>query len=176
MCEICNGKTIEKIIERDARVIAERGYIVEGVDSGREDTSWAYTVGLVDVAQHPELIVAGVEARFAMALVNHLAQWVLDGNRFHVGDEIELAGEDIATIGAVHAVQHELDTFAMWHRLHAAGVVHEPLQACQVVLPIVMFCASHAHTQPVLADPTTRLGPPGEHANRAARRRGKRSA
>jgi Domain of unknown function (DUF4262) len=175
MCEICNGMTHEELFEREAALIAEHGYIVRGVDGDADHESWAYSIGLVDIADHPELIVVGVETMFAMRFVRLLSEWVLDGDRLSVGDKIQIADQGVARIGAVHDIQYTLETFASWHALHERGAVEGLLEAVQVVLPSRMFCAVHAHQQPLLDDPHARVGQ-RVRVNRAARRRRRRSA
>ena len=174
MCEICDGMSHEELFEREAELIAEHGYIVRGVNGDGAHKSWAYSIGLVDIAEHPELIVVGVEAGFAMKLVQLLSEWVLDGDYFFVGDTIQLADQGIARIGSVHDIQYKLETFASWYALRALGAVHADLEALQIVLPSRLFCGTHAHQQPLLDNPHARVGEI-VYPNRAERRRRKRA-
>jgi hypothetical protein len=64
MCRMCEGFSLDDVLALDAARIAEYGFVVIGVE-GRDDDddhppAWAYTVGLLDAADHPEMIVAGV--------------------------------------------------------------------------------------------------------------------
>jgi hypothetical protein len=58
---VCEGFSFEDAILLDAAAIAEYGYIMQGVmgDPDEGIPPWVYTVGLLDVADHPEMIVAG---------------------------------------------------------------------------------------------------------------------
>jgi hypothetical protein len=115
-----------------------------------------YTVGLLDAADHPELIVAGVPPCTSGPVLQALAQSVLGGERYRVGETIAF-GSDVGQVGAVHEVQYELSTFNVWHNLQRSGAVRAAeLVARQIVLPGDML-AAHRSRQPLLADPEARL-------------------
>ena len=139
---MCEGFSLDDVLALDAAHIAEYGFINIGVDV-REPGGcpWAYTVGLLDRADHPELIVAGPSLETCGPILSTLAHAVLDdGERFEVGERIDLGRGD-AVIGAVHEIQYVLDTFNFWHNLADYGAVHSTaLEAVQVVLPPVFFC------------------------------------
>jgi len=168
---MCEGFSLDDVLALDAAHIAEYGFINIGVDVRAPDgCPWAYTVGLLDRADHPELIVAGPSLATCGPILSMLAHAVLDdGERFEVGDRIDLGRGD-AVIGEVHEIQYVLDTFNFWHNLADYGAVHSvALEAVQVVLPPAFFCAQHRFAQPRLADRYARVGRPA--ANRAERRR-----
>ena len=97
--------------------------------------SWVYTVGLLDAAAHPELIVAGLSVNEGASLLSMLARSVLGGERYQVGETID-SGRGIAHVGAVHEIQYELGTFNIWDQLRTIGVLRErELAAVQIVLP-----------------------------------------
>jgi hypothetical protein len=156
--------TIEEVLDLDAQHIATHGYLLQAVgDSADDPNGWVYSVGLVDVADHPELVITGAPSRTG-ALLSTLAEAVLDGDVFSVGDTI-VTPEGIARVGPVHNVQYDLDTFAHWHRLDEYGaIVALDLSAVQIVMP--------GHHGPTLSDPHARVGEP--MPNRATRRRRKR--
>ena len=58
MCRMCEGFSLEDVLALDAATIAEYGFMVVGVDapdrSEHDPPPWAYTVGLLDAADHPE--------------------------------------------------------------------------------------------------------------------------
>ena len=56
---MCEGFSLDDVLALDAAHIAEYGFINIGVDVEPPATPWAYTVGLLDAAGHPELIVVG---------------------------------------------------------------------------------------------------------------------
>jgi hypothetical protein len=128
-----------------------------------EHRPWVYTVGLVDVAAHPELIVAGVEPATSAYVLNSVVAHVLAGCAVDAGETLLLPGRRVE-IGAVHAVQYELDTFASWHELRRAGAFDGALTALQLFVDGAPF-------QPDLSDPAARVG---AFVNRSARRRRRR--
>jgi hypothetical protein len=163
MCDICNGFTIEEVIERDAARIAEHGFILQAVsESGRDDDprSWVYTVGLLDTIGHPEMIVAGADLEASGRVLSYLAHWAMDDDeRFEPGDAIEL-GPGVADVGAVHAVQYgrNLGTFDMWYTLKEARVISaRRLHAVQIFLPDAMCPFGERSWQPDLSDPAARV-------------------
>lgn len=169
MCEICDGKTYAEVNASQAARIEEHGYTLQPVGNSDDDpTGWVYTIGLLDVAQHPELIVAGVNARLGAALLVTLASAVLDGDCFRVGERIDF-GEGIARVGEVHPIQYKIDTFASWYRMQDYGAVRaEVLTAVQIVLPHFGFGAARSR-QPKLGRMHERVGvsaPASRHGRR----------
>jgi hypothetical protein len=161
---MCDGFSVDDVLALDAAHIAEYGFALQGVvGPGGEDDgvgSWVYTVGLLDAAEHPELIVAGASPNTSASVLSALAGAVLEGERFEVGDTIDLGGA-IARVGSVHEIQYELDTFATWHRLKDAGVLRaREVVAVQVTVPYELFPPAGPSSQPVLANPGARVGHP----------------
>jgi hypothetical protein len=136
---MCEGFSVDDVLALDAAHVTEYGCAIQGVvRPGGEDDGvgcWVYTVGLLDAAEHPEMIVAG----------------------FEVGDTIDLGGA-IARVGAVHEIQYELDTFNTWHGLKGAGVFRAPeLVAVQITMPPELCASGQRVSQPVLAAPGARV-------------------
>jgi len=174
VCRMCEGFSLDDCLALDAAHIAEYGFMVVGVGSGDGDerhAPWAYTVGLLDAADHPELIIAGASLHLAGAFLSGLARMVLDdGDRFEVGDEIDIE-PGILRFGAVNDIQYALDTFNWWHNLAEFGAVHTfALEAMQVVLTPDCFCEEHGFAQVLLANSAARVGGREPFRNRAARR------
>jgi hypothetical protein len=173
---MCEGFSLDDVLALDAAHIAEYGFINIGVDVREPDgCPWAYTVGLLDRADHPELIIAGPSLETCGPILAMVAHAVLDdGEHFEVGDRIDVGGGH-AVIGAVHEIQYVLDTFNFWHNLADYGAVHSAaLQAVQILLPPSFFCSAHRFAQPVLADRDARVG--RRPASPAVRRRRPRGA
>lgn len=162
MCRVCEGFTIDDVMALDAVRIAEVGYGIQGViaPSGDHDDgvgAWAYTVGLLDAAGHPEMIIAGVAPDLAASVLSVLAQSALEGERYLVGETIDLGGP-IARVGYVHDVQYELGTFSTWFRLIMAGVLREStLDAVQIILPVDGPPFGARSSQPLLSLPEERV-------------------
>jgi hypothetical protein len=133
-------------------------HCVSDPDVPDDPAGWVYTMGLLDRAGHPELVVAGVPVTTAAQVLGALGRAVLDGECFRVGETIDL-GPGIAEVAAVHPVHYELSTFNIWHELKAVGVLHSPeLTVQQIVAPGALCPFGDRSWQPLLADPGTRLG------------------
>ena len=164
MCDMCEGMSLDDIIERDAELIRKHGFTMVGVTANGDDPhdpiNWIYTVGLLDTAAHPELVIAGAPLSVGASLMSAFARAVLDGERFLVGDRIDLGGEfGDARVGAVDEIQYRLDTFNMWHNLQAADVLQtDKLEVVQVVLPAELCPFGEVSWQPDLSDPEVRIG------------------
>jgi hypothetical protein len=160
MCEMCGGFDRKDVLALVKARIAEHGFTMQGVsDPARLDdpTAWVYTIGLLDAAAHPEVIIAGADVTTASRVLGAVAEAVLDGERFLVGETIDL-GVGVAEVGAVHPVQYELDTFAVWHALRdAGGLATEELTAVQIVLPAALCPFGERSWQPLLAEREARV-------------------
>ena len=175
MCRMCEGFSLDDVLALDAASIAEYGFTIIAVgppvDSHDKSGTWAYTVGLLDAADHPELIVTGVSTEAAGMVSRALADEVLAGEQYCVGDTIRTP-RGVARVGPVHEIQYGLETLNMWHNLRRYGTLRTAeLEAVQIVLPSAFFCSVHRHAQPVLGDPTARVGRHERPPNRAERRR-----
>ena len=174
MCRICDGASLEEVLASDAARIDEHGYVMMGVEGDADGVvqPWVYTIGLLDLAVHPELIVVGAEIDTAAWLLRLVAEKVLDGARFRAGDTIALPPGN-ARLRDVHEVHYDNGTFNMWHELRAYGAFDAPeLTALQMMLPRSLFCPEHRDSQPLLSDP--RVCITGPRPNRAERRRRQR--
>lgn len=172
MCELCDGATYEEVLAREAELIRQYGFLVMTVEGV---PGWSYTIGLLDSADHPELIAVGGEEGPRARLVHGLATKTLDGEHFHAGDRIDLGESRIATVFMVHPIHFELEPFAMWQNLADIGAIHRHSpRAVQILLPDVLLDGA---TQPLLADPSARIGngPQPNRAQRRARQRHRRN-
>jgi hypothetical protein len=163
MCDMCDGATIEELIERDAAKIARHGYTLQAVTgNGRDDDprSWVYTMGLLDLIGHPEMIIAGADVRIAASVLVHLAEWAIEDDEwFAPEDVIELDAGD-ADVGAVHAVHYGRNrgTFNMWYTLKSAGILHtRRLEAVQIIVPSALSAFGERSWQPDLSRPDARV-------------------
>jgi hypothetical protein len=160
MCSICDGLSFDEVLDDRAELLARNGFALQGVvgPGGVEDPGcWVYTVGLLDRAAHPEMIIAGASLEPSASVLSALAQSVLGGERFLVGETIDLA-PGIARVGAVHPIQYELGTFNVWTQLqHRGDVRARELSAVQIVLPGELSPFGEASWQPVLADRGARV-------------------
>ena len=156
---MCEGFSIDDVVALGAAHIAEYGYGIQGVvgPDGADNGfgSWVYTVGLLDAAGHPELIIAGGFPDWSASVLSLLAGSTLAGERYLVDETIDLGDGGVARVGSVHEIQYELDTFNMWHNLKNAGVLHAPeLEAVQITVSDVFFPPGQQSLQPSPASPT----------------------
>lgn len=167
MCAICEGATEDEVRQHLAESIDWYGWSIQGVEAGPESWGWAYTVGLTERFNHPELVVASkLEFGAIGQLLNILGDEIQLGRRFRAGDRATVAGTDLAFV-AVHQRQFEHQVFDMWFDHYRAFSESSDLTALQVLLPSRYFCADH-DPQPRLDRPEDVLNRPG--GNRAARR------
>lgn len=80
-----------EVVQSFRRDIAEAGYSVAAVTGDRTGCDWAYSVGLHQSHDHPELIVVGLEAPLAGAIIEALADKVCAG--------VDLRGREHVAVG-----------------------------------------------------------------------------
>ena len=68
------------------------GHTVAAIVGDETGCDWAYSIGLTRSYGHPELIVVGLEAPFAGAIIEVLSRRVAEGERFIPGSSIVLDG------------------------------------------------------------------------------------
>ena len=157
MCEICDGRTFEDMLAGRAARVAEYGYALQGVEALGGAVGWVYTAGLMDSARHPELIMAGVPPDPAASILEAIAESILDGERYDTGERLRLPDGHALRLGAVHPVQYERDTFAIWFGLQRTGAVRSPELAAFQVVPGAGFPGPWRRAQPRLSNPRVRL-------------------
>jgi hypothetical protein len=117
------------------------------------------------------MVVVGGEQEHRAHFVHGLATSALDGEHYHAGDTIGLGDSGIARVGTVHPIHFELETFRMWQNLAEIGAIHRHRpRAVQILLPAALLGGA---PQPVLADPSARVGSrgPNRQQRRAQQRR-----
>jgi hypothetical protein len=101
------GNTLD-VITTCRQEVAHRGFAVIAMEGDRTGWDWAHTVGLHDRTGHPELVVVGLPASIAGALVEVVGEQVLDGLRLDDGDgltvepfrlRVEVVGRAVHDVG-----------------------------------------------------------------------------
>jgi hypothetical protein len=118
MCGTCDCEPIEVFVAGLGERIAKHGFTVVAVGTTDDSRGWAYTIGLVDNFDHPELVVAGVLRGKAGWIVAELAQQVISGRRFDDVDGPILLQECNIGIRPVHEKHAHGDLLAGWHWYH----------------------------------------------------------
>jgi Domain of unknown function (DUF4262) len=121
-------------------IVAEHGWAIQGVLASADDDPepgppFAYTVGLSSPRfDHPELVVIGLSAGPAQAILNDLGERVRGGQRLHAGKRIGglLRGGYEVELLAVDDAADERAPLSVANRLYGHG---GPVEALQVVLP-----------------------------------------
>lgn len=143
MCEMCDGKTESEVLLDLGQIIRRNGYVLQGIEGGHDGPSWVYTIGLVDLLDHPELIVVGPEAERAAAIITEAVALVEDGFPIGGGGVIRIGGVSFPAVD-VHPQQFQTSVFAMWHTYYeAAGSAPDQPRAIQLLCPPSLFCQRH---------------------------------
>jgi hypothetical protein len=112
MCDICNGMTHEESYQRTMRAIEQYGWAISGVEAG-SGLGWAYTIGLLEGFDHPELVVIGLGWPGGGNLLNQLGERVAAGQLLYPG--LSTYRADGVEFGAVAPDQWKTQsTFAGW--------------------------------------------------------------
>jgi hypothetical protein len=151
MCVICNGGSIEDVVNRLHAQIVTRGFAI--VPVGALEKGWAYTIGLINSKDHPELVIAGHPLERAVNVIDDLGAAVLAGDRLDTaGDHLVFHGVHIGT-RPVHERHLRSDLLAAWHWYYSSvGRRDLAPRALQIVVPDGGFCFEHQTTQPRLDD------------------------
>lgn len=172
MCVICDGATEDEYLFDIHGKIERKGWTCVAVEAGHDNPGWAYTIGLVDHFDHPELVVVGLPPPDAYWLLDHVARTVREGAEVDVGERILLprAGIDVV-VGEVHPAQwEEHDTFNIWLNYYEAlGPPPPAMRALQLMLPVGRRGRRPHLAQPRLSEPDDVLHKPRPRTERRAR-------
>lgn len=141
---------------------------------GEDHPRWAYSVGLTERFDHPEIVVFGLPPKTAQAVINGLVSQIREGIRFEDGDSATglLQGDYVCRGRAVQKKWYEgILNYATWFNLG------DGYSAVQCLWPDLEgknawdsdFRAAWVHTQPLLylEDPEeSRMGPIVDLLNR----------
>lgn len=167
MCMMCDGADMDDVLFHRDGLVRRTGWALVPVDGGR-GRDWVYTIGLAG-RDHPELVIAGVDLRYAAQVLGDLAARVCDGERLDSTDHVTYDDGLTAELVDVHAAHVERGLVNMWfNHYEALGPRPPGLTVRQIVLPDAEFCCDHAGTQPRLDRPDDVVGLSGP--NRAERR------
>ena len=116
---------------------------------------WAYTVGLCEGFDHPELLIADVELSHAALTLDVFAQAVHDEEEWYLsGDVIDFGGGRTIRVVAVHPTHYRGMLVNGWLRYYDdVGPPRPVLRALQLVLSDEWFCPVHGNPQRDLSRP-----------------------
>ena len=150
MCVMCNGGTIEDVFRVLHLQIVERGFAIVPVGTRTENKGWAYTIGLIDSKDHPELVVAGYPLDRAVDILDELGAAVMAGDRLDSPGRLAFHSLEIGA-KSVHEIHLQGGLIAFWHSYYdSVGRYDLVPQVLQIVLPDDGCCFEHQTTQPRL--------------------------
>ena len=133
MCLMCDGYTWEETCQWYHDAMQVHGWAVVGVDD-ETLTGWAYTLGLVEGYDHPELIEVGMSWKGAQRALNELGAQIQAGARFTT-DSVAEMGDHLWTFGPVAEEQFDHETFNAWTGFYEWREEYMPRVALQVFPP-----------------------------------------
>jgi hypothetical protein len=132
MCFICDGGTEEEFDDLvDSCINGEPGWFVMGVYDADGPPGWAYTIGLQERFDHPELVLTGRSCfHCAGATINEIGVRVAAGEKFVEGDHVWLAdGRGEVRFGSVHENHWLTDRFNAWKGFYRSRRSRTPVKA-----------------------------------------------
>jgi hypothetical protein len=157
VCVICDGGSEEELLSDEFVRIALHGFVMVAVQS---TTPWAYTIGLLQSFDHPELVVTGLPDDVAAHVMSGVVARVREGERFTPSSPaLSLCKCTTATFGTVNPAQWDAGRFGQWVRYYRWLGGEPPIADAVQVLwdkdgrfpPDPVFCPVHgADCQPLL--------------------------
>lgn len=134
MCYLCDGGTVDELLDQVAANIERVGWHVSGVSEGPR-LGWAFTIGLSERFDHPELAMTGACCfACAGAWLHELGERVAAGERFVPGSEVVVPSGAAVRFGPVHERQWQSDRFNLWKEYYARAGAAPVRAALQVIL------------------------------------------
>ena len=148
--------TFDESRRRCAEAIDTYGWAITTVE---HDRPWAYTIGLLERFNHPELVIAGVGLDLAADILNGLGEEIRQGQRFEAGTHLLGGDGEVIRFVPVHEAQFGHGVFDSWFdQYRSLGPDVLELRALQVRLPDSYYCSCHAAAVPRLDTPRDVLG------------------
>lgn len=136
MCIICDGASWDEARFSLHHMVETYGWAVVPVTTKKREHDWAYTVGLSAGFSHPELVIFGLEANAAGALLNDVGDAIAGGERLQAGELVDGGPGRRFRVGPVHASHFEAGRFAVWVDYYEAlGPPLPDAQVLELVLP-----------------------------------------
>jgi hypothetical protein len=172
----------DEVMSDEFMRIALRGFTIVGVEAS---SPWAYTIGLMQSFNHPELVVTGPSLERAGHLLGAVSGRVRDGERFTATSPPQSVCKcSTVAFGAVHRGQWEQGRFDWWFQYYAwaGGSPRAEPEAIQVLWPDEEdrfppdpeFCIPHGgQCQPLLdREPRHNVNTGSDRTQRRRRRYG----
>jgi len=154
------GRAAEVV--RACRSDLERaGWTVAAVTGDVTGNDWAYTVGLDHTHGHPELLLVGLPAPLAGAVVETVAEWVATGAKLPLGAELTVGPLRLRSVAVDDLFLAHGDWFNLGREVMAefGRRWHATVQLLWAddrgPFPVVGAHPGHLRRQPVLAAATS---------------------
>ena len=149
MCILCEGPGRDELLFQLHGAVTDFGWVAASQGWADFGVGWLHTVGLTAVG-HPELVLLDIPPDIGEAILEPLAEGVLDGDVLVPGDHVDLGGLD-AELVSVHPAHVTsglmLGATAYYEALGRPGAV----EGLQVLVPTTPFyCATHTLDPPRL--------------------------
>ena len=163
MCVICDGGSEEELLSDEFVRIALHGFVMVAVEPA---PTWAYTIGLLQSFDHPELVVTGLPDDSAAHVMTGVVDRIREGERFTASSPpVSLCDCTTAAFGAVHPAQWEQGRFDQWLRFYGwvggeAPVAQAVLELpASVALPPSVESPASVEESPVAVDEAAAVPP-----------------
>jgi hypothetical protein len=135
---MCEGASLDEVRFFIHSSVIRHGWFVQGVEGKRPDgIPWAYTIGLSENFDHPELVLAGTEDWEQTArILNGMADHIRRGCPLTAGQRFAMPDETWAELVAVHFAQFDHGVFNSWTDYYRCiGPPYPQAHALQVWMP-----------------------------------------
>ncbi|MCU1488121.1 MAG: hypothetical protein JWN67_4867 [Actinomycetia bacterium] len=120
MCIMCDGASRDEVLFGLHGKIERFGFAVQAVEGTELHPPWAYTIGLLDSFDHPELVMVGRPIEDAYRIVGAMADEVCDGRDIEPGELRIVPPDGLLSVNEVDPRHWEGTRFAMWVEYYAA--------------------------------------------------------
>jgi Domain of unknown function (DUF4262) len=172
MCILCDGGTVDDLLDIVEEEIDDQGYSVMPVGDGR-GPGWAYTIGLTESFGQPELVMTNAKPSFAATAFAAMAGLAAAGEGLDTCDSVDLAGATFrfCTIHPWHVEHGLLNVWAAYYTRRG----DEPVLRVRQVYTDDFACEEHRGQHLLLDAPFDVLGLETNRMSRRARQRAHRS-
>jgi hypothetical protein len=134
MCMMCNGASRDEVLFSLHSAIEQRGWIVQPVAGGESNEPWAYTIGLSDRFDHPELVMVGSELRVSCLLLLAIGDRIAEGVEIRPGMTVATTDDRRFRVTTVHPNHFTNGTLALWDLYYSSlGRPLPPAHAIEIV-------------------------------------------
>jgi hypothetical protein len=136
MCILCDGASRDELLFSLHAAIEERGWIVQPVAGGEGNPPWAYSIGLSNRFDHPEMVMVGGELRASCLLLLAIGDQIAEGAVILPGMTVATTDDYRFRVATVHPSHFSIGTLALWAEYYSALCRPlPPAHAIEIVWP-----------------------------------------